>query len=90
MQWINSGGGPLICGEKHVAARWFGLHGLSTQSRYSNDYERACATNELLEKIVCGDGYVMVLGDEPLQSSFFRNGRGELGIARWDLCGNIG
>jgi hypothetical protein len=59
-----------------------GLHGLSVPSDHKNDYERACSTSEFLEKINCAEGHVMVLGDEPLQSSFFHDNRG-LAIARW-------
>ena len=83
MEWTSSAGGPLICGERRVVSRWMGIHGLSANSRCENDYERTCATREFLEKIDCADGCVLVLGDEPHQSLFFRNDRQELAIARW-------
>jgi hypothetical protein len=71
MKWINGGGGPLICSEEYISVRWKGTDGLSGNSGYRNDYEKAGSTQEYVEKIVCADGYVLVLGDEPAQSIFF-------------------
>jgi hypothetical protein len=85
MKWINSGGGPLLCAERHVAANWMGTKGLSTNAVMGirTDYDRACATTEYLDVVPCGAGNVLVLGDEPLQSSFVSTKLGELFIARW-------
>jgi immunity protein 21 of polymorphic toxin system len=85
MKWVNSGGGPLICGEEYLARYWMGVDGLSANSAYKSDYERASRTQQYLEKIACTGGYLLVLGDEPLQSSFVRaDGVDEsLAIARW-------
>ncbi|MBL8565209.1 MAG: hypothetical protein JNM89_05780 [Hyphomicrobiaceae bacterium] len=84
LDWVNSGGGPLICAEVHISTQWMGINGLSKPSAsHKNDYERACRTQEYLEAMTCGAGYVLVLGDEPLQSSFFVTESGNLAIARW-------
>jgi hypothetical protein len=85
VKWINSAGGPLICAEEHIANEWAGLGGLSAgfDDDCASDYERACASRAYVEAIACGVGSVLVLGDEPLQSSFFRTGDGALAIARW-------
>jgi hypothetical protein len=84
MNWVNSRGGPLICAEEHVAVQWMGVDGLSASgASQRNDYERACGTRQYLQAITCAAGFVLVLGDEPLQSSFFRADGGELAIARW-------
>lgn len=84
MEWVNSGGGPLICAEEHISAQWMGVSGLSTSGTpHRNDYERACSTREYLEAMTCAAGHVLVLGDEPLQSSFFSTETGDLAIARW-------
>jgi hypothetical protein len=60
-----------------------GIHGISATSHHKNDYDRACSTNEFLEKVGCRTGHLLVLGDEPLRSSFFRDDKGDLAIARW-------
>ena len=83
MEWVNSSGGPLICGEMAIATRWRGVFGLSSRSSVKSDYARACDAKEYLEVLRCGDGNVLVLGDEPLQSSFLRTESGGLTIARW-------
>jgi hypothetical protein len=85
MRWLSSSGGPRICGEEHISMEWKGIDGLSANSDYKNDYERGCSTREYLEKMTCAGGCVLVLGDEPLQSTFFRTeGQGaNLTIARW-------
>jgi hypothetical protein len=85
MEWVNSGGGPLICAEERISVYWMGIYGLSATcgSTQTNDYARACSSHEYLEAIACGDGYVLALGDEPLQSTFFITASGEVAIARW-------
>jgi hypothetical protein len=84
MNWVNSGGGPLICAERCVAVQWLGIAGNSASgASQKNDYERACSARQYLEAVTCAAGFVLVLGDEPLQSSFFRTDGGELAIARW-------
>jgi hypothetical protein len=61
-----------------------GISGLSISGApQGDDYERACRTEEYLEAMACAEGYVLVLGDEPLQSSFFRTASGDHAIARW-------
>jgi immunity protein 21 of polymorphic toxin system len=84
MEWINSRGGPLICAETHIAAQWMGIRGLSAVNRVAkSDYERACAAIEYLQPIPCGTEKVLVLGDEPLQSTFLTEQDGQQVIARW-------
>jgi Immunity protein 21 len=85
MEWVNSGGGPLICAEAHISAQWMGIDGLSANSGVTerHDYGRACGVQDYLEAMACASGYVLVLGDEPLQSSFFRTYGGDVAIARW-------
>lgn len=85
MKWVNSRGGPLICAEERISVYWMGAYGLSAigGSTQRNDYERACSTCEYLGTMACAGGHVLALGDEPLQSSFFRTLSGNLAIARW-------
>ena len=85
MRWVNSAGGPLVCGEPLIVSGWRGVEGLSGggSTGVKNDYERACATRGYLEILTCGNGRVLILGDEPLQSSFFLTNKKETAIARW-------
>jgi hypothetical protein len=84
VEWINSGGGPLICAESDIVTQWMGTQGLSAvDSVARSDYERACATTEYLQSILCGKGEVLVLGDEPLQSAFLTEQVDQPVIARW-------
>jgi hypothetical protein len=62
-----------------------GTQGLSANSviGLKNDYERACATHEYLDVLSCGQGKVLILGDEPLQSALVWTDNGNLVIVRW-------
>lgn len=84
INWINSGGGPILCASRSVALQWRGTEGSSIGS-VESDYERACGTSHYLESIACGTGEVLVLGDEPMQSAFFQSSGGLL-IVRWLSC----
>jgi hypothetical protein len=83
MNWVNSGGGPLVCSEVSIAARWRGVSGISVSSQYDSDYARACLVQDYVEYIPCGEGGVVILGDEPLQSKFVQMATGEWAIVRW-------
>ena len=84
LEWVNSAGGPLICAEARISAYWMGIYGLSASgSTQTDDYARACSAHEYLGVIACDGGYVLALGDEPLQSTFFQTASGEPAIARW-------
>jgi hypothetical protein len=85
MKWVNSGGGPLICGESRVLIHWLGITGLSVSAgtNTTTDYRRACLSRRYIESIPCNDGSALVLGDEPLQSSFLSTQNAELSLVRW-------
>jgi hypothetical protein len=85
MKWINSTGGPLICAEERISTNWMGVKGLSSVGDASSktDYSRACAIKDYVGVIPCGIGYVLVLGDEPLQSAFLLTEAKQIAIVRW-------
>lgn len=83
MEWLNSTGGPLICAEETIAKHWMGIDGNSAPDEPGNDYSRACQATEYLTLLNCNAGFVVVLGDEPLQSAFARLEDGSLAIIRW-------
>lgn len=82
--WISSDGGPLICATPSALSEWRGVSGSSSGSART-DYERACDESEYLGVIPCGSHKVLVLGDEPLQSTFARTADGVV-IVRWVSC----
>ncbi len=87
MRWLNTTGGPFACGDAAIAKIWQGVFG-SSGPMGQNDYERACQVTSYHQSIVCGPGRLMVLGDEPLQSTLFVNSRSEPCIARWVYSSN--
>ena len=83
LTWVNSTGGPLICGESAVLAAWNGISGSSEGDGTQTDYERACKTTAYLEAITVGGAKALILGDEPMQSTFVAAAANKLRIARW-------
>lgn len=84
INWINTGGGPLICCGPSVARKWLGTRASSIGGPLT-DYERACEQLDYVSVIPCDSSQVLVLGDEPLQSMFLLSGD-RLIIIRWVSC----
>jgi hypothetical protein len=83
-QWIDSAGGPLLCGSRLAAKHWRGTEGSSIGSEKS-DYDRACQAFGYLSLAMCDSEEILILGDEPLQSAFIHSPQGLL-IVRWISC----
>jgi hypothetical protein len=83
LTWVNSTGGPLICGESAGLAAWKGISGSSEGDGAQPDYERACKTTAYLEAIAVGGATALILGDAPMQSTFVAVAADKLRIARW-------
>jgi Immunity protein 21 len=84
LRWIETTGGPLICGEQPFACGWLGIEGNSDPDDGSGtDYDRACEARDYVEVMTCNGGRVLILDDEPLASTFITTKRGELAVARW-------
>jgi hypothetical protein len=73
-----------MCAAPSAGANWRGANGSSTGDART-DYVRACDVFDYLGVIPCGSFEALVLGDEPLQSSFTVTGR-EVVIVRWVSC----
>jgi hypothetical protein len=84
LQWTVSGGGPLICTSPEAGKLWKGTLGSSTEEERS-DYERACSQTDYISTILCGSYLALVLGDEPLQSTFAESD-GNVLVCRWISC----
>jgi hypothetical protein len=80
LTWISSEGGPLILLSTELVEYWGG----SLTPPVETDYDRACAIENYLGLISVGPGYGLVLGDEPMQTSWLPLPRERGGILiRW-------
>ncbi|MFD7697422.1 immunity 21 family protein [Streptomyces sp. NPDC059374] len=66
LEWIESGGGPLIAVPETVLPFWAGADGDETAS----DYDRACEVDAPVGLLPVGDGAALVLGDEPASTAY--------------------
>jgi hypothetical protein len=66
LKWISSEGGPLILLEHRLISSWGGAFAPQDET----DYDRACAIEDYVGLISVGPGYGLVLGDEPMQTSW--------------------
>ncbi|MFI6335284.1 immunity 21 family protein [Streptomyces sp. NPDC050535] len=66
VEWVESGGGPLIVIPEIVLPFWSGADG---DEMYS-DYDRACDVDGSIGLVPVGDTRALVLGDEPASTSY--------------------
>lgn len=66
MQWVESGGGPLIAVPETVLPFWTGADGEENAS----DYDRACEVDGFAGLLPVGDCAALVLGDDPASTAF--------------------
>jgi hypothetical protein len=66
VEWVESGGGPLILVPEAVLPFWAGADGDET----SSDYDRACEVEGYIGLLPVGDTRALVLGDEPASTAF--------------------
>ena len=76
MRWISSAGGPLVLIPKVLRSRWRGTSGVSS------DYEVACGVEGYVGVIEKAGSQVLVLGDEPLQTTV-ASVNGKPCLVRW-------
>ena len=74
MRWVESAGGPLVLVPCSDVLRWLGAH--------AGDYDEACSVDDYAGKLQRVWGEVVVLGDEPMRSTFVHPA-GEIRIIRW-------
>lgn len=84
LQWINSFGGPLLCASPIARDLWRGGSG-SSANVDETDYDRASEQVDYIGVLDCGLSQLLVLGDEPLQSTFIPKDE-EIIIVRWVSC----
>ncbi|KAB1145393.1 hypothetical protein F7R91_19670 [Streptomyces luteolifulvus] len=66
VEWVESGGGPLIAVPETVLPFWAGADGDETAS----DYDRACEIEDHVGLLPVGDSAALVFGDEPASTSY--------------------
>ncbi len=66
VEWVESGGGPLIAVPETVLPFWAGADGDETAS----DYDRACEVEGPVGLLPVGDSAALVLGGEPASTSY--------------------
>lgn len=66
VEWVESGGGPLIAVPEAVLPFWAGADG----DELSTDYDRACEVDGRIGFVPVGDTTALVLGDEPASTAF--------------------
>ncbi|MEU6473136.1 immunity 21 family protein [Streptomyces massasporeus] len=66
VEWVESGGGPLIAVPETVLPFWAGADGEETAS----DYDRACEVDGHVGLLPVGDSTALVLGDEPASTAY--------------------
>jgi hypothetical protein len=85
MEWIKSGGGPLVCVERELAHLWRGTlvsGGEDAPALAVSDYERACQVRDYLGVANLNHGSALILGDMPLATSVWIDSSGRVGIVR--------
>jgi hypothetical protein len=97
MQWVQSGGGPLIVIPVEIAHHWRGDGGLGLPDgdlsivwetvRDHTDYGRGCGMDDYLGILEVGPGRCLVLGDEPMATTFFPIEEGGV-FVRWIYAEN--
>lgn len=81
LEWIESGGGPLLFAPRSVVAQWHG-NTPSTPGAVT-DYQRACAVTDEIDVIYIGASQALVLGDEPDRTSLIARSPNSVLILRW-------
>ncbi|MFC3578177.1 immunity 21 family protein [Streptomyces yaanensis] len=66
VEWVESGGGPLIAIPEVVLPFWAGADG----DELSSDYDRACEVDGHVGLLPVGDTRALVLGDEPASTAY--------------------
>jgi len=88
INWLATQGGPFVLGEPEYIAQWEGASRRSKSSGSDDltDYQRACSVQKYLDLVPCGSGKVLVLGDEPMQTTLVSDSQGRPLVIRWHSC----
>ncbi|TDB90466.1 hypothetical protein E1264_04910 [Actinomadura sp. KC216] len=87
MDWIESGGGPLLLAPASQLAHWRGVEDDDGPVETWGDYGRACAVEGYLGLIKVGALDGLVLGDEPARTTYLPD---ERLLLRWSAADSEG
>ena len=82
MHWIEAMGGPLILLEDEKLSNWGGIDH-SCDANFTSDYDHACSLDDYVNLISFDNFQVLVLGDEPDQTTFLQLSNKEGLVVRW-------
>lgn len=96
--WITSNGGPLLLLPRSLLAHWSGVDApsdgrvIEAQFRWNpdqpaSDYDRACDVQGYTGVLAVGDGWGLVIGDEPNPVRWLPMSGGGI-IVRWEFAPN--
>ena len=91
MQWVSSGGGPLVLLPLRLRALWggcvssyTGIYYLSEDGGYvGSDYDRACAIPGTVGVLGVGEGECVVFGNEQSQATWVVDEKLQYLLVRW-------
>ncbi|TLS44014.1 hypothetical protein FE633_22235 [Streptomyces montanus] len=66
VEWVESGGGPLIAIPEGVLPFWTGADG----DELATDYDRACDVDGFIGLLPVGNATALVLGDDPSATAY--------------------
>ncbi|MFE3167718.1 immunity 21 family protein [Streptomyces sp. NPDC059224] len=81
VEWVESGGGPLVAVPETVLPFWAG----ADSEELATDYDRACEVDGYVGLLPVGDSAALVFGDEPASTSFLPD-HGT--FVRWSAAGS--
>ncbi|MFI0483804.1 Imm21 family immunity protein [Actinomadura sp. 9N215] len=83
MDWVESGGGPLLLAPASQLAQWGGVDDDDGPVETWGDYGRACAVEGYIGLVSVGSLDGLVLGDEPAMTTYLPD---ERLILRWSAA----
>jgi hypothetical protein len=81
LEWVESGGGPLIAVPETVLPFWAG----ADSEELDTDYDRACEVDGYVGLLPVGDSAALVLADEPASTSYLPE---HTAFVRWSAAGS--
>ncbi|MEU2713101.1 immunity 21 family protein [Streptomyces sp. NPDC007205] len=79
LEWVESGGGPLIAVPETVLPFWAG----ADSEELDTDYDRACEVDGYVGLLPVGDSAALVFGDEPASTSYLPD---HASFVRWSAA----
>lgn len=81
VEWIESGGGPLLFAPSSVVPLWRGTE--PSKPSGITDYQRACAVRDEIGVVRIGAVEALALGDEPDRTTLIGGAPSSVLIVRW-------